>query len=201
MSESASDDAIDDANDDATAAEHAWLEALAIVQSTQDAEIHEEARDLVVAEMAAVTLGDRIGALPPGASIDVILDTTGDVDRIAIGVVESSAPDYLLVGDAHRRLLIPVHAIVAVTPLPQVVHPEQGPRVRGTWRSVLRDHVGSAVLIAARSDRTFSGSLTWVGRDHLSVRAGLAGEPAHSEVSIPWTAVATVALPPPLSSV
>ncbi len=165
-----------------------------MLQAEQDVEVHEEARELALAEMAAVTLGDRITALDPGSAVTATITDTSTVS----GVVESGAPDHLLLADGRERILLPLHAIASITGLPRVMHEDAaapvGPPVRSpihsTWRSVLRECFARRIQVRLASPaQTITGRLTWVGNDHLSLRDG------RDEVTCPWPAVCAVRIP------
>ncbi len=172
----------------------AWVEAAAVLQAEQDVEVHEEARELALAEMAAVTLSDRITALGPGATVTATITdaSTGN------GVVESCAPDHLLLADGRERILLPLHAIASITGLPRVMHEDATapigspvrPPIHSTWRSVLRECFARMIQVRLASPaRTITGALTWVGNDHLSLRDG------RDEVTCSWPAVCAVRIP------
>ncbi len=172
----------------------AWAEAAVVLQAEQDAEVHEEARELALAEMAAVTLSDRITALRPGSKVKAMITDASAVS----GFVESAAPDHLLVNDGRERILLPLHAIAGITGAPRVMHddatapiglPIRSP-IHSTWRSVLRECLAREIQLSiGAAGRTITGALTWVGNDHLSIRDG------RDEVTCPWSAVCAVRIP------
>ena len=172
-----------------------WSEAAAVVRSEQDSLIAMEARGLVVAEMSSVTLADRLQALDPGASLQV-RTVHG---TLVCGTVEASAADHVLIADERCLHLIPIHAIATISSLPRVLHPETAlPRStivpRSTsWRRVLRGFFGHRLAIdvarIASDGEGISGTLTWVGSDHLTVVS------LKREVTVPWSSVVDVRLP------
>ena len=168
----------------------AWVEAAAVLQAEQDVEVHEEARELALAEMAAVTLGDRITALDPGSAVTAMIADASTVS----GAVESGAPDHLLLADGRERILLPLHAIASITGLPRVMHEDAAASIRSpihsTWRSVLRECFARRIQVQLASPaQTITGRLTWVGNDHLSLRDG------RDEVTCPWPTVCAVRIP------
>ena len=165
-----------------------WAEAAVVLQAEQDAEVHQEARELAVAEMAAVTLADRLTALGPGFPVAITLADSSTV----IGEVDHATGDYLLLRDTRGLVLLPVHAIASISSLPHVMHNDATKPVRTTWRSVLREYLGRELHVSlGTSARTVTGSLVWVGRDHLSVRTD------RDEVTCSWPGVCIVRLPVP----
>lgn len=163
-----------------------WAEAAAVLQAEQDADVHQEARDLAVAEMAAVTLTDRISALSPSASVEIALVDSWTV----VGEVEHATSDHLLLRDVQGPVLLPAHAIASISSLPHVMHDDATKPVRTTWRSVLREYFGRGLHVSFGTPvRTINGSLSWVGRDHLSIRT------ERDEVTCSWSAVCSVRLP------
>jgi hypothetical protein len=155
-----------------------WAEAAIAIQAEQDADIRLEARGLAVAEMADVTFAERLAALIEGEQVTVILRRGTRVS----GRVIHPAPDHLLIADSFETL-VPVHAIAAITDVPRVLHTEsQGKsRPRG-WRSVLRGWWGETIQVNA-AGAVHTGKLTWIGKDHLSIRSLVDHD---DDVTIPW---------------
>lgn len=169
-----------------------WWEASAVVQSEQDAEVHEEARGLVVAEMAAVTLADRLQVLRESELVRVHL-RDGSLVR---GAVAAKSFDHLIVHEHPMQHLVPVHAIVAITGLPRSVHlDDESIGFVSNWRAALRDFLGSQVSVSMLIAHTvLTGRLSWVGHDHIAViEDGL-------ELVITWSSVVDVRLPGPSSA-
>lgn len=174
-----------------------WSEASAIVRSQQDAEVHEEALGLLVAEMASVTLADRLAVLVAGSRGSTLRVRLRD-GTVVDGRVESAAGDHVVICGPTTRVLVPLHSIAVICGLPRALHVEETGSV-SSWRTCLRDHLGSDVTVALLGTAgSLSGRLTWVARDHISVRGndderGANREP--EEVSVPWPAVRDVRLP------
>jgi hypothetical protein len=163
-----------------------WAEAAVVLRAEQDAEVHEEARELARAEMAAVTLADRITSVAPGSFIEL---TLGDASTVS-GCVEQATGDHLLLRDTWGLVLLPLHAIASVASLPPVMHDDAASSVRTTWRPVLRECFGRELRVSLGSPvPVITGSLTWVGSDHLSLRSD------HGEITCAWPAVLAVRLP------
>ena len=160
--------------------EGVWTEAAGVVQSDQDADLRLEARGLMVAEMAEVELAERWLATRRGHRIRVLV-RGGTWVR---GRINFAAADHLVV-DCPARLILPRHAICAVASLPHVLH--QDPAPSGSWRSTLRDHLGTAITVTV-GGQTPQGRLTWVGRDHISI------DQADGELTVRWPAIDSVAI-------
>lgn len=180
--------------DDSTQA--LWAEAAAAVQADDDADVRHEARGLAVAEMADVTFAERVQAMPIGSDVKVAVLDHGWMS----GGLVCRGTDFLIVR-ARRDVLIPTHAIVAVTLLPRVLHAEPPagtvPRAR-TWRSLLRELLGETIGICAPGFEQ-AGRLTWVGADHLSIEGQRRAEHSDAsadDVTIPWMRTHSVTLPP-----
>jgi len=169
-----------------------WVEAAGAVQADDDADVRLEARGLAVAEMADVTFAERLAALPIGTRVAV----SQEASARTTGTVVVSARDYLIVR-SNRHVLIPSAAVVAISPVPRVLHEESsaspvGSRSR-SWQSILRDLMGESVQIATRG-LEHSGWLTWVGADHVSIRVTSNASVA-TDVTIPWARVESITLP------
>lgn len=164
-----------------------WWEASAVVQSEQDAQVHEEARGLVVAEMAAVTLADRLKALRESESVRVHL-RDGSLVR---GAVVVGNVDHVIVHEAQVHHLVPGHAIAAITGLPRSVHlDDESIGFVSNWRTAVRDFLGCQVSVSMLIAHTvLTGRLSWVGHDHIAVID------EGGEVVIAWSAVVDVRLP------
>ncbi|MEE6273417.1 hypothetical protein [Georgenia wangjunii] len=121
--------------------------------------------DLAEAEMARAALSDRLRARR-GHPLTIRLVDGSDVR----GVVVDAAPQWLLVGEGQRRVLVPLEAVVAAWPLGEVA-PEPG----GVER---RLRIGHALRALAREEarvvvRTMAGEHRgWILRvrlDHVDV--------------------------------
>ncbi len=148
-----------------------WAEAAAVLQAEQDADVHQEARDLAVAEMAAVTLTDRISALSPGASVEIALVDSWTV----VGEVEHATSDHLLLRDVQGPVLLPAHAIASISSLPHVMHNDATKPVRTTWRSVLREYFGRGTSRVARHAGAHYQRVTESGLGVITFRFALSG--------------------------
>lgn len=189
-------------------AEALWLEAETMVRSEVDADVLDEARGLVIAEMSSVSLADRLSALEPGAHVQVRTRDGGQVG----GEVDGAAGDHLLVAAPQCLHLVPALAIAMITDLPRVAHAEAidgvvsvGARMRqpSSWRRVLRDFFGHRIAVSIAGSLGGSavpliesgpapavvGTLTWVGSDHVTVVSH------DGEVTLPWDAITCVRLP------
>ena len=171
---------IDATRIDATRIEAIWTEAAGVVQSDQDAEVRLEARGLMVAEMAEVELAERWLATPHGQEIRILV-RSGTWVR---GRIDFAARDHLVL-DCPRPLVLPGHAICAVTSLSRVLHHE--PAVGASWRTTLRDHLGTTIIVTVGA-HTPHGRLIWVGRDHISI------DHEDGELTLPWASVDSVAV-------
>lgn len=167
----------------------AWVEAAAAVQADHDVDVRLEARGLAVAEMAQVTLPERLGALEPHTQITVHLRNGEHVT----GLVGQCAVDSLVLR-VPEPMVIPAHAITAASPLPRVLHEDSESASRSRillWRGVMRDLLGEIVQLDAGGVR-HTGRLTWVGADHVSVSSA---RTIADEWTVRWEAVDAVALP------
>lgn len=165
--------------------EAAWAEAAVLVQADLDAAIHDEARDLVVAEMADVRLHERLQALSPRQRVEITTVAGGRFE----GRVTSLGRDHLVLECAHMSVVVPLPAIAVLRALPRVIHDESTPAESGaSWRRALRTALGVDVGVDI-GGTCVRGRLSWVGHDHLDV-IDSAGP-----VSLPWRAVVSVAIP------
>ena len=167
-----------------------WVEAVGAVQADHDVDIRLEARGLVVAEMADVTFADRMAAVQPGSQVAI---TIRGGERIT-GIVELTGADFLVLRAPGPRV-VPVNAIAGTSSLPRVLHEERTttpPRARTvTWRSIMRELLGESIQIES-SGTHFTGRLTWVGADHVSLTSE---GPDCVEVTIRWDRLDSVVLP------
>lgn len=164
----------------------AWAEAMAIVQSEQDADVHDEARGLMVAEMSSVTVCDRLMAKKSGSSVRLATSS----GLVISGRIDVSGEDFVVIEDANARHLVAMQAISAIGPLPHVVHNDDSGITRTTWRSILRECFGQDVSVQAQGiSESIRGRLSWVGHDHLGV------DKAGTELVIRWPAVTAIRLP------
>lgn len=165
--------------------EAAWAEAAALVQADLDAAIHDEARDLVVAEMADVRLHERLQALSPRQDVEITTVAGGRFE----GWVTSLGRDHLVLECTRKTAVVPLRAIAVLRALPRVIHDESAPAESGaSWRHALRAALGIHVSVDI-GGTCVCGRLSWVGHDHLDV-IDSAGQ-----VSLPWRAVVSVLIP------
>lgn len=165
--------------------EAAWAEAAALVQADIDAAIHDEARGLVVAEMADVRLHERLQALSPRQGVEITTIAGGRFE----GRVTSLGCDHLVLECADMSVVVALTAIAVLRALPRVIHDESAPVASGgSWRHALRAALGVDVSVDT-SVTCVRGRLSWVGHDHLDVID------SDGQVSVPWHAVASVLIP------
>lgn len=147
--------------------------------------------ELVRAERATITLDGRLRAAR-GTRLGVRL-RGGDLVRAELLDV---AREWLLLGDAGRRVLVPGHAVAAVAGLGSQVEPEPRGVLRNlslghALRALSRDRVpvrvrASGVEVAGRVDA--------VGADHVEVTAlDEAGRPREGAWVVPFAALDSVA--------
>ena len=170
-----------------------WADAAVSVQADQDADVRAEAQGLVIAEMADVAFVERIVALGIESEIKVAIRGQG----WRRGTVQGRGGDFLVLGDV-RDVLHPLEAIVAVESLPRVLHQEQSPtpvaqRSR-TRRSLMGDLLGRMLHVSTH-DFEVTGLLSWVGADHISLAPSGASQ-REARVTMPWTHIVGIALPP-----
>lgn len=162
-------------------ADHLWAEAAAAVQADVDSDVHAEARGIMVAEMADVTVAERLAALSVGSFVEI--ETTAHT--VIAGRLAGSGADHLVIHEASRVCVVPMHAIAAVASLPRVVHDADALRVRPLWRRSVRAHLGAVVHVDV-GVRRFTGVLVWVGNDHLDVRTD------HGTRTVAWSVVTLI---------
>lgn len=156
-----------------------WAEAAVVIQAEHDADIRLEARGLAVAEMADVSFTERLAALVEGQEVAVLI--RGGT-RLAGRVVGRGIDHVMIRGSVDT--VVPVHAIASITDVPRVLHNEAGQRYVRTWRSVVRDWFGEQIQVSA-SGVVHSGHVSWIGKDHLSIRSpAQTGELA--DITIAW---------------
>lgn len=169
-----------------------WVEAAGAVQADDDVDVRLEARGLAVAEMADVTLAERMAALKLGSITMVAVRNEGRRS----GIVVVAGEDFLVLGGP-QDVLLPAGAVSAISTLPHVLHDPSpkshiGDRVP-TWRSLLRELLGERMQIAT-SGIHYGGRLTWVGADHVSLESSM-DSCSSVEVTLPWARVDAVMLP------
>lgn len=125
--------------------------------------------DLAEAERATAALADRLRARR-GHPVTIRLADGSDVR----GVVVDAAPQWLLVGDGTRRVLVPLEAVAAAWPLGEVA-PEAGGverrlRIGHALRALAREEVPVVVRTVAGEHR---GWIVGVRLDHVDVRVAL----------------------------
>jgi hypothetical protein len=162
-----------------------WGEAAGLIQAEVDADVYLEAQGLMVAEMADVTLAERIAAVESGQPLQVEL-AGGEVLR---GLAVGGASDLCQLQVGSSRVIIPVHAVSVVSPLPRVLHSDDRPH--RSWRSTMRSFLGYPIHVMTPSG-LYIGRLGWVGNDHISLASSHAD---HEEVTIAWTAVERIFVP------
>lgn len=171
--------------DESVRARAAWAEAAALVQADVDAEIHDEARGLVVAEMADVRMDERLAALGPGQRTHLVL-TNGESCE---GDLEELGRDLIVLARPTEVVVVPLSAIAVIDSAPRVMHEESADGPRGaSWRYTLRNFLGAWVSASVGATRV-SGQLTWVGHDHIDVAV------EGSRLSVMWQAVSAVSIP------
>ncbi|TDE96087.1 hypothetical protein EXU48_07575 [Occultella glacieicola] len=148
----------------------------------QRAEQGEVVADLVEAEAATTTFGDRMRAAT-GRSVTVrLLDGS---DRR--GVVTDAAPTWFVLAEGERRSLVRLDAVVAAWPLAGVApapgRVEQGLRLGHVLRALAADGVPVVVHTLGGMHR---GRIVRVGADHLDLATGTAA------LVLPWTALLSV---------
>lgn len=159
-----------------------WGEAAGLIQAELDSDVYLEAQGLMVAEMADVTLAERLGAVESGQMMRVEL-ASGEVLR-GPAAGGSSGLCQLHVGGS--TVIIPVHSVLVVSPLPRVLHSDDLPH--RSWRSTLRTLLGHPIDVRThgRGEGRYTGRLAWVGSDHISLTHS---QLARDEVTIAWSAV------------
>ena len=158
-------------NDDASDHEidRLWQEAAGRVQSDEDIDVLLEARGLMIAEMGDVTVDDRRGAMSQGSQVSLAIRGGTWLSGNAV----SSAADHLVLDSRMRssqRVVVPEHSIIAFADLPRVLHAEvpTSRERRESWQTTLRNSLGKHVAVDMGAE-TLAGTLTWVGRDHLTL--------------------------------
>ncbi|MBD8063048.1 DUF2642 domain-containing protein [Oceanitalea stevensii] len=128
----------------------------------------EEVADLAEAEQAQVSLADRLRARH-GREVALRLRDGSDVR----GTVLDAAVQWLLVGDAGRRVLVPTSAVAAARSLgaaaPEAPVVERRLRLTHVLRAVAREQSEVVVRTTAGDYR---GRITRVAADHVDVEAG-----------------------------
>ena len=167
-------------------AEQLWWEAQAAVQCDLDEDVRAEAQGLAVAEMADVHLSERWAAIRPGAPLAVLVRGGHRYE----GELVRAGSDFVLLRES-SDYLVPAAAIVCVFAAPRVLHTDTAASLApSSWRSVLRDRLGESVHVIA-DRREFTGLLTWVGHDHVTLAQRIGDERA-VDLSIAWSHVDVV---------
>lgn len=127
----------------------------------------EEVADLTEAELAQVSLADRLRARH-GQEVSLRLQDGSDVT----GTVVDVAVQWLLVADPGRRVLVPSAAVVAARLLggaaPQAPVVERRLRLTHVLRALARE--GGALVVRTTAG-DYRGRLTRVAADHVDVDA------------------------------
>ena len=165
--------------------EQVWQEVVGRVQADEDAEVRAEARGLMVAEMAEVVLADRLSAVDRGVVLRVSL--RGESSWLS-GRVIASGPDFVVLQCAQGWVLVPLHAMKAAQGLPRVLHSVAVTSV--TWQRTMRRVLGMSVAVHLEGTQV-NGSLSWVGKDHLSM------DTSEGEVTLPWFSIVSIDVPSP----
>lgn len=132
------------------------------------ADADEEVVDLTEAEIAQVSLMDRLRARR-GLEVALRLSDGSDVR----GTVVDAAVQWLLVADAGRRVLVPASAVVTARSLghaaPQAPVVERRLRLTHVLRALAREE---AVVVVRTSAGDIRGRITRVAADHVDVDVG-----------------------------
>ncbi|MBZ2196379.1 hypothetical protein [Occultella gossypii] len=151
----------------------------------QRAEQGELVADLVEAEVATTTFGDRVRAAKGRSVTARLVDGT---DRR--GLVTDAAPTWFVLGEGERRSLIRMDAVVAAWPLAGVApapgRVEQGLRLGHVLRALAAD--GAEVLTHTLGGM-HRGRIVRVGADHLDLAT------AAAVLVVPWSALLSVDSP------
>lgn len=152
-----------------------------------------EVADLAEAEMAQVSLADRLRARHRD---DVSLRLRdGSTVR---GTVVDAAVQWLLVAEGGRRTLVPTQAVAAAWPLgtaaPEAPVVERRLRLTHVLRALARE--GSAVVVRTTAG-DYQGWIVRVAGDHIDLRSGAAGagRPAGGDVAVALAHVLAVLTP------
>ncbi len=141
--------------------EHQFAQAARIAED-------EEVLDLTEAELAQVSLMDRLRARH-GQEVSLRLSDGSDVH----GTVVDAAVQWLLVADAGRRVLVPASAVAAARSLghaaPQAPVVERRLRLTHVLRALAREEAAVVVRTTAGDHR---GRISRVAADHIDVDAG-----------------------------
>ncbi|UNX55830.1 hypothetical protein MF406_06230 [Georgenia sp. TF02-10] len=153
-----------------------WEALLEDLQSQFDAALRTEDDELVVelteAEVGAVHLADRVRARL-GEELVVRLRTGTHVR----GRLLDAAPQWLLLDDDGRRVLVPLDAVATVSPLgaaaPDPGDAERRLRVTHVLRMLARQ--GTRLRVTSEAG-DYVGWVVRVGADHLDLRTDRDGE-------------------------
>ena len=168
-------------------------QAAALEHAERAAEVEERARG----ELGALGLVERFRAAV-GATVRLRLDGAGTVS----GVIARVGPDWLLVADGNREVVVPLAAVLGVRGLNRYsAAPDAAGAVgarlglRSVLRGVARDR--SPVRIDLRDGSAVEATIDRVGADFVEVATHATGEPRRrAEVRdvevIPFDAIAAV---------
>lgn len=143
--------------------EEHWVSAIAQVQSDLEAEVVADAAEILVAEQARTTLGDR---LRTGAIATITLSTGAAIHGLVLEHVEGFVD--VLDGAAHAHL-INLDQVDALTGLSGSLGPQTSGTIVSRWSTIVRALEGEAVLVELRSGRQLRGHIGAVGADHLDL--------------------------------
>lgn len=169
-----------------------WADAAAAVQADHDVDVRLEALGLAIAEMADVSFVERFMAMDIGSNIKVAQRSR----RWVSGCLVDVGPDFIVLRDV-RELLLPVESVVAIESVPRVLHQDRATQraaaASRTRRSLMREILGHHVQVSAHGF-DFTGCLTWVGADHITVTDSI-GLTGAAGATIPWSHIDVVTLP------
>ena len=139
-------------------------------------ELHAEVADRTRREAALLRLQDRL-ATTPGTRVGVRVVGVGQLRAAML----SAGPDWMLLEEGGRELLVPTDAVLTVTGVGRhsAVPGSEGPVGRKLnfaymLRALARDRAGLSLVL--RDATTLSGTLDRVGADYLEVAEHPAGE-------------------------
>lgn len=165
------------------------LEAQLAHQSARElaAEVAERSR----AERARIELSRRLLA-HQGRPLRVRTPTA----ELA-GTVQDVAPGWIVLADAPASVLVPTHSVQRVDGLGREVAAEPGRVLRAltlghALRALARDRAGVCVTLG--SGESVSGTIDWVGADHIDLALHAAGELRRARSVAGLTTVAFAAI-------
>jgi len=167
------------------------------LDAAEQAELDAEVRERSRAETGRLRLVDRLrGALGHPLTVDTI-----GAGRLA-GRLSSAGPDWLLLTDGNRDVVVPLAAVTSVGGLVATSASPGGERavdarldLRYALREIARRR--QAVSVCLVDGRTVHGTVDRVGADFIEVAAHPVGEPRRARdvravQSVPLAAVAAV---------